>query len=213
MRLPFGKASQSFRQERTIMKITRCLKIAIVLLGLTGVARAITFRVLDPSGPQTDFPAVNVGGANPVITFYEQCFTFDATDPGGCFGVVNTTNNVLTSFEATIDSPITLADSTDSSSICPTDGQGGLPNSFSTVSCSILNNVITIDLSGAPGIQGKSFFYLVETGIPADDFLPDETYGSFSVTAAPEPSSIWMALTGLAPLGYALRRRRGTAKA
>ena len=197
------------------MKITRFLTLAIALLGLSGISRAVTFRVLDPPGPQSVFNAANVGGPNAIPGFYQQCFTFTAANPGGCYGVINTTTSVLTSFEGTIDSPISLPDSDDSSSICPTDGQGSLSNSFSVVGCSISNNVITVDLSGAPGIQGLSFFYLVETGIPAADFLSGNTYGSFTVTAAatPEPASLWMALTGLAPLGYALRRRRRGARA
>lgn len=191
------------------MKVLRYLVAACFVLGLTGVASAFQFKVLDPSVSQTTFPAVNVGGANP-ITFFSCAGTGITGD--GCFGLGYAgEDGTLTSFQGTINSPIALPDSTDSSSICPSGGQGTFTDAFSVVNCSISNNVITIDLSGAPGITGPALFFLVEDGVPAGDFLDGQTYGSFTVSTTPEPSSLLLALSSLGPLGYAIRRRRKSA--
>jgi hypothetical protein len=174
--------------------------MAVLVLGLSGVARAFTFQVLDPSGPQGSFPSVNISGPNP-FSFYD-CTSVVTGD--GCFGFVNNTTLDITSFTATItaDVPITNAS-------CPTTGQAGNPNAFSVVdTCSASGDTITVALSGSPGILPGTLIWIVETGLPDSDFGPDA--GTFSVTAAatPEPGSIWMLLSGTGALGYVVRRRR-----
>jgi len=182
------------------MKIFRYLMMAVLTLGISGAAHAFQFTVLDPSGSQPTFPALNVNGPNP-FTFYD-C---EVVSGDGCFGFVNNTNSYVTAFQATITFTGSISDPTPD---CPTTGQGPLyPSAFSIVdTCSLSGNTINVALSGTPGIAPGTLIWIVETGIPDDQFPEDA--GTFTVTLAPEPSSIWMALTGISSLGYAVRRRR-----
>jgi hypothetical protein len=184
------------------MKILRYVLMAALVLGISGVANAFQFSVLDPSGPQPTFPPLNVNGPNP-FTFYD-C---EVVSGDGCFGFVNNTSFFITSFQATITFTGSISDPDPE---CPTTGQGPLyPSAFSIVdTCSLSGNTINVALSGTPGIAPGTLIWIVETGIPDDQF--PENAGNFTVTAAPtpEPSSIWMALTGISSLGYAVRRRR-----
>lgn len=194
------------------MKITRFLTIAMVLLGLTGVARAITFRVLDPSGSQPFAPNVTQFGVPLPFSFYsDDC-------PGGaegCFDAVNHTGTVITSFSATFVTNTLLPQSDLDSIDCPTGPFGGLASFSNNITClgtaSATNDSFTVTFDGG-GVQPFSSFWIVEEGIPASDF--NDPAGTFTVGGAvPEPGSLWMLLTGLAPFGYALRRRGGAAKA
>lgn len=180
------------------MKIFRYLATALLMLGLTGAARAFTFQVLDPSGSQGSFPSVDIGGPNP-FSFYD-CTSVVTGD--GCFGFVNNTNSYITSFSATITADVPITNPS-----CPTTSQGANNSAFSVVdTCSVLGDTITVALSGSPGIAPGTLIWIVEDGIPDADFAANA--GNFSVTAAPEPSSIWMLLTGTGAFGYVVRRRR-----
>lgn len=201
------------------MKITRCLTMATVLLGLTGVARAITFHVLDPTG----FPPggnITQFGAPVDFSFYsEGCPTEPGSGVEGCFDAVNDTGSVITSFSATITSNTALPTDPTTGQLeldCPTDTYAGLTSFSVNITCSIAPSVsgtgdtITVSFAGG-GIQPYSALWIIEEGAPAEDF--DTDAGSFTVGTTPEPSSLWMALTALVPLGYGLRRRRGAVKA
>ena len=184
------------------MKILRYVLMAILILGVSGVARAFTFEVLDPSGPQPSFPPLNVNGPNP-FTFYD-C---EVVSGDGCFGFVNNTNSYISSFQASITFTGTIPID-EQTAICPTAGQGpNYPSAFSVVdTCSLTGNTIDVALSGTPGIAPGTLIWIVETGIPDEQF-PDNA-GNFTVVATPEPSSIWLALSGTGAFAYVLRRRR-----
>lgn len=182
------------------MRIFRYVIVAALMLGLSGVARAFTFQVLDPSGSQDSFPTINIGGPNP-FTFYD-C---EVVSGSGCFGFVNNTSSYISSFQATIVVDGTIG----SDPSCPTTSSGAYTSAFSVVdTCSVTGNTINVALSGAPGIAPGALIWIVETGIPDSEFDPGA--GNFTVGTTPEPSSIWMALTGLGSLGYVVRRRRGS---
>jgi hypothetical protein len=181
------------------MKILRYVLMLALALGMSGAAHAFQFTVLDPAGGQDSFPLVTPGS-----TFSFSFFDCPANiNADGCFAVFNNSAVVLTNFTATFSAivPITSPD-------CPNIGQGQLFSAFSiTNQCSADGDTMTVDLTGSPGIQPFSTFWLVETGLPDSDFL--ENAGTATVTAAtPEPGTIWMALTGISSLGYAVRRRR-----
>lgn len=181
------------------MKILRYVVLAILALGLSGVANATNIRVLDPSGDQGSLPAIDPSGPNP-LTFFDCTFISGE----GCFGAANLTPFNITSISftiSTIDTTITSLD-------CPTDTFSGLPTAFTNAPvCSFSGDTMTVTFSGGPGVTPGNNIFITEDDIPSSDFAPDA--GSFTVTtSAPEPNSIWMALTGIGSLGYVVRRRR-----
>lgn len=187
------------------MKIFRCVMMAALMLGLSGVARAFTFQVLDPTGMQPGGAPFIFPGTSVTFSFYD-CPSFIVGD--GCFAAVNDSPDVITSFQATI----TSSDPITSAADCPTSytpsSGSTLFNAFSDVdTCAVSGNTIDVVLGGTPGIQPGSTLWIVETGIPDANFDPGA--GTFSIGAAPEPSSLWMALTAMASIGYAVRRRLG----
>lgn len=198
------------------MKITRFLTVALMLTGLTGVARAITFHVLDPTGYQPGAPNVTQLGVPYPFTFFDDynpsTNTFNCPNgASGCFDAVNNTGSVITSFSATFSTNTPLL-ATDLANIdCPTDVYGGLVSFSNNITCSVSpgtsSDSFTVAFDGG-GVLPFSSFWIVEDGIPASDF--NDPAGTFTVgtSMTPEPDSLWLALTGLAPLGYALRRRR-----
>ncbi len=192
------------------MKMFRYVVMAALLLGLSGVARAFTFQVLDPSGAQGSAP--NVGPGSSVTFGFYSCPAFISNEDG-CFDAVNVSPDVLTSFTATIQTidPLTIADPKDPSANCPTSytpvGASTLTNAFSDVdTCTGSGKTITIALSGTPGVAPGHTLWIVESGIDPSEFTA--TAGTFTVGMTPEPSSIWMALSGTGALGYLVRRRR-----
>lgn len=187
------------------MKIFRyVMMMAALLLGVSGVARAFTFQVLDPTGSEGSLPPINLNGPNP-FSFY-TCNVFPAED--GCFGAYNNSPDTITSFSATITdpnptNPIAPLD-------CPTAGADGQNSAFTNAPiCTLVGNTITVSFSGGPGVGPGHTIWIVESGEPASDFPADA--GTFTVTSVPpvpEPSSIWMALSGTGVFGYLVRRRR-----
>lgn len=193
------------------MKIFRyVMMMAALLLGVSGVARAFTFQVLDPSGSQGSAPNV-VPGSSVTFSFY-SCPAFISNEDG-CFDAVNFSAVPLTSFSATIQTidPLTVADPSDPTANCPTAytpvGASTLTNAFPDVdTCTGSGHTINIALSGSPGILPGHTLWIVEKGIDPSEFT--STAGTFTVGPVPEPSSIWMALTGTGVFGYLVRRRR-----
>jgi len=181
-----------------MMKILRYAMMAVLILGISGVAHAFQFTVLDPSGGQTSFPFVTPGV--PFQFSFFDCPAFITGD--GCFAAFNNTPDVLTNFTATFTATTAITNPD-----CPNIGQGSLFSAFSiTNNCSSSGNTMTVTLTGSPGIQPNSTFWLVESGLPDSDFL--DNAGTATVGVTPEPGSIWMALTGITSLGYAVRRRK-----
>lgn len=187
------------------MKSLRYLVAAALLLGVSSIANAFTFQVLDPNKPLKNAPVITSFNTAIDFSFY-QCPSF--IDPSGtditlgCFAAVNGTDANIGSFSATISStkPMSPVD-------CSTDGAYGLSGAFTEDSCSLSADDLTLtaDFSGGDIAPGSTI-WLVEDGVSIKDFKKDA--GSFSVAATPEPSSIWLGLSGLGSIGYALRRRR-----
>jgi hypothetical protein len=183
-----------------MMKIIRYVLTAVLILAISGAAHAAGFQftVLDPAGGQTSFPLVTPG-----VPFQFSFFDCPGNITGdGCFAAFNNSSSILTGFTAVFTATTAIP-----SPNCPNVGQGPLFSAFSiTNDCSVSGDTMTVDLTGGPGIQPFSTFWLVESGLPDTDFLPNA--GTATVTAVPEPGSIWMALTGISSLGYVVRRRR-----
>lgn len=184
------------------MKILRFALMAVLVLGISGVAHAFQFGVLDPPGGQPGFPFVTPG--TPFQFSFYDCPVFITAD--GCFAALNDTNDILTSFTATFTAtvPITNPDCPDLSQ----DNMGHpLTNAFSnSIQCTSSGDTMTVILTAPPGINPGATFWIIENGLPDSDFL--DNAGTATVGVSPEPSSIWMALTGLSSLGYVVRRRR-----
>lgn len=189
------------------MRIFRYALLAVLMVGLSGIARATTIQILDPSGSQGSFPAIDVNGPNP-FSFYD-C---GAPTGDGCFGFVNDTKLTITSLTATISSMDMLPAG---GVTCLTSTQGTLNAPFTTIDACTSDsttNTIIFSFSGGVGVAPGNTLYIVEDGIPDGDFAacsPTTAVcpGSATVTVSPEPSSIWLALTGMTSLGYVVRRR------
>lgn len=188
------------------MKIFRYAMMAVLIAGLSGLARASTFQVLDPTGSQPDAPVIHVGDlGNPISFSFYDCTAFNGS---GCFTATNGTPNYLSTFSATI----TFTGAPPADFGCPTTGVGTLDDAFPRIeTCNLSTDAITgistitVDFSGGDVAPGHSI-WIVENGISDAAFAPDA--GTFTVTAAtPEPGSIWLALTGMSSLGYVARRR------
>lgn len=188
------------------MKFLRCLVLSCFALGLTGIAHAFTFSVLDPTGQQANLPLITVTGTPIPFSFY-QCPPFiDPTGTNttlGCFGAANGTAVPITSFSATITATSPLP-----SVSCPSGGAFGLSQAFSIESCAVSGDTLTVDFAGGDVLPGSTL-WILEDGVDVSDFPPGA--GTFTLNPTPEPSSLWLALTGVGPLGYAIRRRRKSA--
>jgi hypothetical protein len=195
-------------QETVKMKIFRYVMMAALMLGLSGVARAFTFQVLDPGN--APFPV------EPGVSFAAQFGDCNAVDvpPGQpsttpqtqCFYAENNSINpaiTITSLEMTIiDGPATAGQPAD----CDVSSSKSL---FSGESCGLSGGTYTLDLTGGDITSGESFVLVIDcdTSDNCPLGLIDATVNT-NVAATPEPSSIWMALSGTGALGYLLRRRR-----
>lgn len=181
------------------MKIFRYVFLAVLMVGVSGIARATTIQILDPSGPQGSFPAIDVNGPNP-FSFFE-C---GAPTGDGCFGFVNDTKFTITSLTATITSLVTLPPGITCDT---TSSQGTLNPAFTTVNaCASTDTTLSFSFSGGDGVAPGHTLFIIEDGVTnLDDFAPNA--GTATVTVSPEPSSIWLALTGMSSLGYVVRRR------
>lgn len=193
------------------MKIFRyVMMMAALLLGVSGVARAFTFQVLDPGNapfpvipgqPFTaqfgDCNAVDVPAGQPTTTPQTQCF----------YAENNSTNppTTITSLEMTIiDGPATAGQ--------PADCDVSSPKSlFTSESCGMSGGVYTLDLTGGDITSGTPFVLVIDCDSNGNCPLGliDATVNTNIAT--PEPSSIWMALSGTGVFGYLVRRRRRNA--
>lgn len=185
------------------MKILRYLMMAVLVLGMSGIAHAFQFSVLDPQDPN---PYPVLPGVPFTVQFFPDCPTILGGPDSGCFFAINNSTTTLTSLEITF--PDNGQGGTNGQSVfCPTSNAASL---FGTASCSLSNGLYTLDFSGGSGIASGQTFVLIEDCDANDDCVPADNFpeGTAVANPTPEPSSIWMALTGMGSLGYALRRRR-----
>jgi len=183
------------------MKILRYLILSVLLLGVSNIAHAFSWTVQDP--PSTDSPFFILHPGQTSFSFsFATCDFFGYT---GCAVGFNDTGVTLT----TLDFSFANANGLNGEAAeCSSDA-------FSDLSCgSPSNNVYFLSFnddcgSRTCGIPDDNFFVILEDGLPGGDF-PDVA-GVANPT--PEPSSIWLALSGMGSLGYLVRRRRRAAKA
>jgi hypothetical protein len=186
------------------MKILRYLMVAILIVGMSGVARASGFswNLQDPTS--TDFPFfVLVPGQTSFSFGFANCdLPLNGVVYTGCAVGLNLTGQTLT----TIGFNFANANGLDGAPAdCTSDA-------FSDISCGPpSNDVYSLTFnddcgSKTCGIPDDHFFVILENGLPGGDF-PDVA-GVANPT--PELSSIWLALSGMGSLGYLVRRRRKT---
>jgi hypothetical protein len=184
------------------MKILRFfVVVAVMLAGISVIAKAdpVDYKIggLDPpSGP--GFAVVVPGDPFP-LTFLDDCGLFGLSDDG-CFFGFNASSTTLTTLDIVVPNNSVLAGQ-------PVDCvTGGL---FSNANCTPPppdsdTGEYILDFSGGTGIGAWSYFIIFEDGVPAADFPA----GTAVADPTPEPSSIWLALSGTGALGYLVRRRR-----
>jgi hypothetical protein len=180
------------------MKLFRCFLAILLVCGLSSFAKAdqadFHMGVLDPD-PQLDYTLVT--GAPFTVTF-GACPANITAD--GCFTGYNDTNGIISTLDMTFTNTPALGSQP---ATCDTDVPGSL---FGAASCNLVDNVYILDFSGGSGIGSGQFFFITETGVPADDFPT----GDATVTITPEPESLALFSTGLGMLGLSLARRRGS---
>lgn len=184
------------------MKILRYVMMAILTLGISGIAHAFSWNLQDPPPPPlSGFIPITQVGAPILFDFVDCSFMIGGTTYKGCAEFQNQTNVTLTSFEFTFEDNPALG--------------GALPqcasDSFAVVTCTKVGSDYDIFFDCAPGtvcgIVPQGVFNVYEDAIPGSQF-PDVTVVPNAAT--PEPSSIWLALSGMGSLGYVVRRRRRT---
>jgi hypothetical protein len=167
-------------------------------------------HVLDPSKSEKNSPDIYTLDTPIEFSLYTcpSFVTAGTTDPMGCYSAVNYTGSVITDFSATITATTAIPGGLD----CPTDPNGAytLGNGFSEATCSVSGDTMTFDFSGGDIAVGGSI-WVIEDGMDAKDFKKDA--GTFVLASTPEPSSLLLALTGVGPLGYLVRRRFRAPKA
>ena len=199
------------------MKIFRYALLAALMLGVSGIARATIIHVLDPSGFQMNVPAVTDDPTSDSVSItFNDCPSNIGGD--GCFRIDNNSSQTITSLTVTISAttalgaPIALP--TVGGTMCDTGSLSGLNGAFDVApasDCQTNGNTLSFTFSGTPGIPPQGFLLIVESGISDADF--QNNAGTATVTVTPEPSSLLLALTGMGPLGYIVRRRFKAAQA
>lgn len=186
------------------MKFLRYVTMAVLILGLSGVAHAFQTSVLDPQDPNP-FPVEP--GVPFTVQFFDDCpSVYGAGTPSGCFFAINNSPTVtLTSLLLVF--PDNGPGGTDGQTpFCATTSKLSL---FDHSDCSLTNGVYTLDFYGGSGIAPGQQFALVEGCDINGDCVPAADFPLVTAVAmTPEPSSIWMVLSGMGSLGYLLRRRR-----
>jgi len=185
------------------MKIFRYMLMAVLILGMSGAFRAsaagFSWNLQDPvPGPFFD--------VTPGVPFSFTFLTCDQTVGGieyfGCANGRNTsTTDTLTTIQFSFANTPVLQGFT---------GANCISNAFSDISCALTNNGTQYELifndacgSSTCGIAPGGIFNIYENAVDGSEF--PEVDG---IANAPEPSSLWLALSGMGSLGYLVRRRR-----
>lgn len=184
------------------MKTLRYMVMAVVLFAISGVAHAFTVTMQDPDSSDLPFFLIQPG----------QPFSFGFADfPGGSFtfeGVTylgwavgfNDSDQVLTNIDLGFgsNSALNAANPTGANPTCTS-------NAFDHLDCVYNQETGQYSLSfvDAGGINPYSFVFIFENAVDGSNF-PDVD----GVANVPEPSSMWLALSGLGSAGYLIRRRR-----
>jgi hypothetical protein len=184
------------------MKILRYVVMAVLILGISGISHAAGFswNLQDPPPPPlSGFIPITQTGAPILFDFVDCSFMGGGITYKGCAEFQNQTNDTLTNFQFTFENSPALGGLTPN---CVSD-------SFAVVTCGLVGSEYVIDFDCAPGtvcgIVPQGVFNLYEDALPGSQF-PDVTV--VPTAATPEPSSIWLALSGMGSLGYLVRRRR-----
>jgi hypothetical protein len=187
------------------MKILRYLMMAILIVGMSGVAHAavgFTWNLQDPTGSSF----VQVLPGVPFAFSFDTCIAVEGTPSVTYTGCANGQNisptDTLTSFEFTF------------SNIPALNGEAPacVSDSFAVLSCSLVGDeyILSFNCPAVPdpihpcGIAPNGLFNIYENALPGSDFPDVAGVANFT----PEPSSIWLALSGMGSLGYLVRRRR-----
>ena len=183
------------------MKILRYLMMAVLTLSMSGIAHAVGFswNLQDPD--LTSFPTA-IPGVPFAFGFASCNRTIGDVDYLGCANIGNGEplgGQKLTSFEFTFENTPALNGATPS---CVSD-------SFAVLTCSLVGDEYVLAFNCDPsdascGIAPQTSVTVLESFVDGPDF-PD-VVGVANFT--PEPSSIWLALSGMGSLGYLVRRRR-----
>jgi hypothetical protein len=186
------------------MKLLRYLPLIAAACMLSGIAKAdpVDFHavIVDPAG----FDVHDLTTTSAIVQFQ----TCDAgqlpsgISPSfvGCETFENLTGAPLTSLQLEFpDIGAIAGQSVDCTAAA------GVPNFFSTATCSVVNGFFVLDYSVGSIPEGfpTGVFTIAESGVPAYDF-PEGT-----LTTTPEPSSVWLLSTGALLLGaffYSSRR-------
>lgn len=182
------------------MKILRYLMMAILVVGMSGVAHAAGFswNLQDP--PTSDSPFFQVLPGVPFSFGFASCSEVEGgITYTGCATGQNVSDVYLTSFQFSFENSLGSATPT-----CLSEGFTALACGLSTDGTEYVLSFAADCVPGKPcGIAPGSFFQVFENATDGPDF-PDVA----GVANAPEPSSIWLALSGMGSLGYLVRRRR-----
>ncbi|HEY1578947.1 MAG TPA: PEP-CTERM sorting domain-containing protein [Terracidiphilus sp.] len=181
------------------MKILRYLLMASMTLGISGVAHGFSWNLQDPTGSSF----VQVLPGVPFAFSFADCNVVEGniTYTGCANGQNISTTETLTSFDFTFANTAALGGA---SPDCVSD-------SFAVLTCSLSpdNSEYVLSFDCAPnttcGIAPGGLFNLYENAVPGSQF-PD--VNGLAAGNTPEPSSIWLALSGMGSLGYLVRRRR-----
>lgn len=183
------------------MKILRYVLMSALILAVSGIAHAagagFTWNLQDP--PDPSFPTALPGV--PFTLVFASCDrTIDNVEYLGCANIGNgsPTQN-LTSFEFTFQNSPALGGAAPS---CISD-------SFAVLTCSLVGNEYLLEFTCDPsdascGILPGHSVTVLESAVDGPDFPTVTGVANFT----PEPSSIWLALSGMGSMGYLVRRRR-----
>ncbi len=179
------------------MKLSFRLAPIALLFGSAVFSRAspLDFKanILDPPAPVSPTFPTFIISASPFSVVFSSCVAGELPNglsPDGCFAGVNRTGSSWTSLQIVFPNDVVLNSQPVDCSLAPSD------NIFLSPTCTVDEQQYT--LTFANGVLGNNdFFFITETGVPAELF-PDGVATVLSTTATtPEPSSLLLLATGL----------------
>jgi len=187
------------------MKIFRYLLMAVLALGISGIAHAagagFSWNLQDPTSTDSPFFILHPGDHAFSFGFITCSIPFGGVVYTGCAVGFNDTGETI----ETINFNFANANGLNGAPVnCLSDAFSDLNCNLSSDSSQYFLSFVDDCGSSTCGIPDDHFFVILENGLPGGDF-PDVA-GVANPT--PEPSSIWLALSGMGSLGYLVRRRR-----